>query len=205
MAAILDVIYSIILGGILLLTVVDANQIASETYSVYNGDMLVQELLVSTAQMLEGEVRNMGYGVPETTAPVIYADTNRIRFLIDLGRNGGAIDTVTYSVGPTSELTKTMNDLDRYMYRSVNTSAAVKVGVVTMLRFRYMAADGYQLPTPVDVGSLSEVFIVEITMEVQNPYAEKRDPKKVKQGERTALYSSSLWQQTRLASQNTRR
>lgn len=205
MAAILDVIYSIILGGMLLLTVVDANQIASETYSVHNGDMLVQELLVSTAQMLEGEVRNMGYGVPETVSPVIFADTNRIRFLIDLGRNGGTIDTITYTVGSTSELSKTMNDLDRYLYRSVNTGAAVRVGVVTLLRFRYMAADGYQLPTPVDAGSLSEVFIVEITMEVQNPYAERRDPKKVKQGERTALYSSSLWQQTRLASQNTRR
>lgn len=205
MAAILDVIYSIILGGILLLTVVDANKIANETYSKYNGDMLVQELLVSTAQMLEGEVRNMGYGVPQEVAPVVYADTNRIRFLVDLGRNGGAIDTVTYYVGPTSELTKTMNDQDRYLYRSVNTSAAIKVGVVTLLRFRYMTADGYQLPTPVSSGSLSEVFIVEITMEVQNPYAELRNSKQVKQGQRNANYSSSLWQQTRLASQNTRR
>jgi hypothetical protein len=42
-------------------------------------------------------------------------------------------------------------------------------------------------------------------MEVQNPYAMMRSKEQVMGGERNALYSSSLWQQTRLASQNTRR
>jgi hypothetical protein len=42
-------------------------------------------------------------------------------------------------------------------------------------------------------------------MEVQNPYALYRPPGMVMAGERDALYSTSYWQQTRLASQNFRR
>ncbi len=204
MSVLLDIIGSMFLGGILLLTVIDANQIASENYSVYNGDMLVQELLIGTAQMLEGELRNMGYGVPETQGTIVQAETSRIGFLIDLGRDG-SIDTVRYYVGLPAELSKTMNKLDRFLYRKVNNAAALKVGVVTILRFRFLTIDGEQLPTPVVSTRLSEANIVEITMEVQNPYAENRRPGQVKSGEREAMYSSSLWQQTRLASQNSRR
>ena len=42
-------------------------------------------------------------------------------------------------------------------------------------------------------------------MEVQNPYALYRPQGMVAAGERNALYSTSYWQQTRLASQNFRR
>ena len=204
MVVILDIIGSMILGGILLLTVIDANQIASENHSLYNGDMLVQEILIGNAQMLEGELRNMGYGVPENQRSIVMADTNRIGFLLDLGRDG-SVDTVTYYVGLPAELTKTMNELDRFLYRKVNTTAAMKVGVVTLLKFRYITLNGEQMTTPVDTSRLSEAYTVEITMEVQNPYAISRDPGQVAAGERNALYSSSLWQQTRLASQNSRR
>jgi hypothetical protein len=40
---------------------------------------------------------------------------------------------------------------------------------------------------------------------VQNSNALARNSVQVQEGERSALYSSSLWQQTRLASQNSRR
>jgi hypothetical protein len=52
---------------------------------------------------------------------------------------------------------------------------------------------------------LNEIHVVEVTMEVQNPYAIYRPRDQVQAGERDALYSTSLWQQTRLASQNSRR
>jgi len=205
MAAMLDIIYSMVLGSVLLLTVIDSNQIASENHSMYNGDMLVQELLIGTAQLLEGELKNMGFGVPENHQTVMDADTGRISFLVDLGRDGGLIDTVTYVVGPISELSNTMNELDRYLYRKRNGDAPQQVGIVTILRFRYLNVVGEELSTPVDSTQLTEIYIVEVTMEVQNPYAIYRDPRQVRPGERDALYSSSLWQQTRLASQNSRR
>jgi hypothetical protein len=99
----------------------------------------------------------------------------------------------------------TQNELDRPLYRRVNHDEPKVVGSVTTFAFRYLTRSGEVLATPVISTRLSEIHSVEITVEVQNPYAMMRDKGSVQQGERDALYSSSLWQQTRLASQNTRR
>ncbi len=205
MATLLDLLSSMIFGGVLLIIILNANDIAAENHSVYNGDVLVQELLVSTARLIEGEFRNMGFGVSEKQAAVTYADTSRIAFLCDLGRDGGFIDTVKYALGPTSELHRTQNELDRYLYRGINAGALLKVGVVTLFKLRFMTRSGEELPTPVSSDRRSEIHVVEVTMEVQNPYAISRRKTEIVEGQRTALYSSSLWQQTRLASQNSRR
>jgi len=79
------------------------------------------------------------------------------------------------------------------------------VGAVTMFHLRYFTRDGSELVAPVAWDQLQEVYMVEVTMEVQSPTAPARDPAMVNAGERDRLFSSSLWQQTRLASQNTRR
>jgi hypothetical protein len=208
MGTLLDLLASTIFGGVLLLIVLDANEIANENHSKYNGDQLVQEMLVSTVRLLEGELRNMGFGVPDTATntPIVrYADTSRIAFLCDLGRDGGFIDTVKYRIGPISELQSTKNELDRYLYRKINSDPELKVGVVTVFKMRYLTQSGVPIATPVPSDELSEIGVVEVTLEVQNPYAISRQAAMVRPGERDALYSSSLWQQTRLAGQNYRR
>jgi hypothetical protein len=204
MVALLDYLSSMILGGMLILNILSANDIATETYSVYEGDMIVQEMLITTVQLLEGEFRNMGYGVPEDQKTILSGDTSRVTFLIDLGSDG-TVDTVAYELGPTSELAHTMNTRDRYLYRSVNGGGAKKVGVVTLFRLRYLASNAEVLTAPVASDRLSEVFEIEVTLEIQNPYALYTADGKVSGSQKTALFSSSFWQQTRLASQNTRR
>ncbi|MBM2839651.1 MAG: hypothetical protein HW412_179 [Bacteroidetes bacterium] len=205
MGTLIDLLSSTIFGGVLLVIILNANEIAAENHSKYHGDELVQEMLVSTARLIEGEFRNMGYGVPDTLTTVKYADTSRISFLCDLGRDGGFIDTVKYRIGTISELLTTKNELDRYLYRKVNTETELKVGVVTIFNLNYMTLSGDTLPSPVPSDRLSEIYVVEVTMEVQNPFAISRQAAMIRPGERDALYSSSLWQQTRLASQNSRR
>jgi hypothetical protein len=125
-------------------------------------------------------------------------------FLSDINRDG-MVDTVGYSVGSVDEASSTPNELDRFLKRSVNHQFTHNVGVVTMFSLRYFTQSGELLSTPVSPSRLSEIYTVELTVEVQNPVAPARDPSMVKSGERDALYSSSLWQQTRLASQNNRR
>lgn len=100
---------------------------------------------------------------------------------------------------------QTMNELDRPLYRRVNSENSLMVGAVTVFRLRYLTRSGAMLSTPVVTGQLSEIYSVDITMEVQNPYAQSRPKEMVQAGERDALYSSSLWQQTKLSSQNMRR
>lgn len=205
MAVVLDIIMSTVLGGILILNVLTANDMAAEYSSVYSGDMIVQEILVTTAQYIEGEFRNMGFGVPQGQPTIVYADSSTISFLIDVNRTGVNVDTVRYTLGSTAELMDTPNELDRNLYRSVNGGNRMTVGVVTIFRLRYITRTGVTLTTPVPTDRLGEVQEVEITMEIQNPYAMSRRPGETKDGERNALYSSSFWQQTRLASQNSRR
>ncbi len=204
MQYLLDLIAATILGAGLLLIIMTANDISSESHSVYNGDALVQEILVQTAYLLEGELRNMGVGIPESQGAITWADTSSIRFLYDVNRDS-IPDTVQYYAGTVGEFGGTPNELDRPLYRTVNGGNKMIVGSVTVFRFRFLTRLGDELSTPVPASQLTEIHSVEITMEVQNPYAVSRSSKQVKAGERTALYSSSIWQQTRLASQNNRR
>ncbi len=204
MSDILDYLSSIMMGGMLMINVLNANDVANETYSVYEGDITVQEMLVTTVQVLEGEFRNMGFGVPEATSTVLDADSTSITFLIDLDPSTTPIDTVRYFTGAISELNYTQNVNDRYVYRTVNGGSGMKIGVVTIFRLRYITMGGETLPTPVPTDRLSEVHEVEITLEVQNPYAIHAAGTSGT-GTENMLHSSSYWQQTRLASQNSRR
>ena len=205
MAIIFDLIGSMIFGGALFLIILTANSSALETQTTSHGDMLVQEMLVNVAQLVEGEFRNMGFGIPEGQPTITGADTGTITFLTSLDRSGVNIDTVTYSVGDTTELAATQNEMDRYLFRKVNGGPREAVGVVTIFSLRYLTRLGDLLPVPVASSSLGEIHTVEVTMEVQNSAAPYRPKEAVQTGERNALYSSSLWQQTRLTSQNTRR
>jgi hypothetical protein len=45
------------------LIIINANVVVFEGWFAYNGEMLVQEMLISTATLIEGEFRNMGYRV----------------------------------------------------------------------------------------------------------------------------------------------
>lgn len=204
MNEILDYISSVMMGGMLMINILTANDVANETYSVYEGDMTVQEMLVTTVQVLEGEFRNMGFGVPESVPTVLAADSTSITFLIDLDRTTAAIDTVRYFTGTIAELAYTQNERDRYIYRTVNGTSGMKVGVVTIFGLRYITMGGETLPTPVPTDRLSEIHEVEITLEVQNPYAVHAAGTSGT-GAQNMLHSSSYWQQTRLASQNSRR
>jgi hypothetical protein len=208
MSVMLDILFSMIMGGMLLLNVLRAQDLVYENSSTYQGDVLVQEMLITQVQYVEGELRNMGYGLAQGTRAILAAGDSSITFLTDIGRNGN-IDTVTYSVGPVSELSRTQNEMDKYLRRTVKLPGIgtdqSNAGVVTYFRLRYLTATLDTLTTPVSSSDIDRIAEVEVSMEVQNPYALYRPAGMVAAGERNALYSTSYWQQTRLASQNFRR
>jgi hypothetical protein len=204
MQSLIDFMGSIFFGGAMLSIILSAHDIANENQSVYNGDLLVQEMLVQTSYLVEGEFRNMGVGVPDDGQIVFAADTSAISFLYDIDRNG-VPDTIAYTMGTTADMAGTQNPRDRPLFRRVNGGTSARVGVVTTFHLRYLTRTGDLMATPVPAGSLSEVHSVEITMEVQNPYAVLSSGGEVAGTTDNALYSNTLWQQTRLASQNSRR
>jgi len=207
MSVMLDILISAIMGGMLLLNIISAQSIVTENTSMYNGDVLVQEMLIRQAQLIEGDIRNMGYGVPQDSVVILDARDTTMTFLIDADRSG-TIDTIKYFTGPVSELSATQNEMDRYLHRVIKKTSGtseILIGVVTFFRLRYMPIADSAFVTPVSAANRGRIKDVEVSMEVQNPYALYRPPGMVVTGERNALYSTSYWQQTRLASQNFRR
>lgn len=205
MSTMMDIIFSTVLGGVIILIVLNANIIIKETWTVYNSDVMVQNMMVETAQVVEGEFRNMGCGIDTSENTITQALDTCISFRMKIRPTNPVDDTITYYSGSTDELASTDNPLDRFLYRRMNGSYTHSVGVITQFRLRYFTKEGDSIRTPVSAGNLYYIKIIEITMEIQNPFAIYRDPTTVKAGEQKALYATSLWKQTRLASQNLKR
>jgi hypothetical protein len=205
MASAIDIMLAIALGGLLLLAIFNANAVVIENSTFLNGEMLVQQLLISTATLVEGEFRNMGVGVAQDSATIVVACDSAISFLSDFNRDG-TIDRVDYWLGPVHEIPGIQNDSVRLLHRRVSGGSVQAVGEVTKFKLRYFSQNEIDtLIPPVSGADLRSVKIIEITMEVQNRDALYRDPRDVHPGERNAFYSSSYWRQTRLASQNLKR
>jgi hypothetical protein len=206
MAVMFDIILSLLIGGLLLLSIINASSVINQNALIINGEMAVQQSLVSTAQLVEGEFRNMGFNVREDSATTITAATDTsISFKCDVDRDG-IVDVVSYWQGATSELSKTQNELDRFLHRRVNNGPIQSIGVVTKFNLRYFSQRELDtLIPPILPADLSAIKIIEITMEVQSQFGYYKDPKDLKANERKALYPSSFWRQTRLASQNLKR
>lgn len=216
MGTIIDIIISTILGGVLLIIALSANDLASENAFVYSGDLFVQQSLTTVVQLVERGLRNMGFGVPENQSVIIGAGKHSITYLIDFNRNR-TVDTVSYWIGPISELADTQNDSDRVLYRRVRPGTALEqlssiagedlsqphaIGYVTRFDLMYYSqAQLDTLPPPVAPSDLPLIRIIEITIEVQNPYAPYKRTV-VQPGEQEGLFSSSMWRQTRLVSRN---
>lgn len=219
MTTMIDIMISSVLGGVLLIVALTANDVAAENSFIYSGDLYVQQTLTAVVSMVEKDIRNMGYGVPAGEQVVVAADSDRIAFKMDFNRNG-TIDTVFYWLGPLSDLAYTQNDSDRVLYRKVlpglpgeqlspdageDLTIPQGIGFVTKFDLMYYSQSQVDtLPPPVAAGDLSMVKVIQITLEVQNPYAPYRQTV-VKPGEQEGLFSSSIWRQTRLVSRNLRR
>jgi hypothetical protein len=199
MSTLLDIIFASFLGGTITLITLNANMVIRQTWTSYNHQVIVQNMLISTAQILEGDLRNMGCGVAVATQTVTQADSTSITFLMALRPEpqSSSIKSIRYYTGPLSELSATDNPLDRWLYRQVD-GVATRIGMVTQFNLKYMDDNGEVVPAPIlDSDDLLRIRIIEITMEVQSPYVVLYDPDKTDK-----RYASALWKQTRLASQN---
>jgi hypothetical protein len=183
----LDLAGSFIIGGMLLVQIMNIHGNAQTAANLYSQTSIVQRNLTTVVNILEYDFRKMGYGVLDPTKCLLQADSNRISFLADIDRNG-VVDTITYYIGPESELSGTPNPHDKLLYRSVNGSTPRPNNLgVTDLHFRYFDQD-------MDVQTiLVAIKIVEISIAVQSVYPID------------GQYPSAYWKQTRIVSRNLNR
>lgn len=192
-SSLIDVLGSIVIGGLLILTILRINANQTENAMVYGSDRIVQRNLVEVAVLLETELRKIGYcadpnQIPSSVSVVQLADSNKIKFLTDFDRSG-TVDTVYYFTGSTSELNYTPNPRDRILYRKINGSspAAVSYGI-SEFSLLYFDALNDTLFFPISDPKLVKSLQVSFKIEDGAAYDNK--------------YSSSYWRLLRMSSRN---
>lgn len=208
---ILDLIASTMVFSTLLLISLRLNGSTMENVQAFREDIIVQQDLVAVSDLLEYDFRKIGYCkdftvITTPTLAIRYADTSRIRFWTDfpLAKSGsgydgdGTLDSLTYYVGPTSELADTPNPHDRLLYRVENNNTPVGVNMgVTQFQIQYFDALKNKLTTPVD--SCQKIQYLQITIQVEHPV---KWTKYYNTATYDTVYQSAYWRQVRLVAKN---
>jgi hypothetical protein len=192
-AALFDLVGSVIIGGVLLITLFKVNDNATRNTYGFSGELVVQENLVTSVEVLEYDFRKIGYcedpfAIPNTKRAILYADSTDITYLTDVDFDG-IPDTMRYYLGPPSELTGTPNPDDRMLYQEINgNTAGVNLGI-TLFKIKYFGALGEELSLPRSFPPTG-IFSMQIDIRIENTAAYDED------------YRYAFWRQIRLASRN---
>jgi hypothetical protein len=198
-SSLLDVVGSFVFGGILLLMGLQLNAGANEARAVYSINYNLQSNLTTLVGMIEIDFRKIGYcrdwrKLPDPSLSILTADSNRIKFLCDFDNNS-AVDTVTYRIGPPSELANTPNPFDCYLYRKVNSYAEQRFNLgLTQFRFTYKNVLDDTLFFPIADPRNVYYMILTIGVSSAQPYKMEymNDPSRYQ----------VLWKQMRLVTKN---
>jgi hypothetical protein len=198
-SSLLDIVGSFIFAGVLLLMGLNLNANANEVKAVYSGNYNLQANLTTVVELIEGDFRKIGYcrtwqKTADPSKSLRVADSTRIRFLCDYN-NDGSLDSVTYWLGPKSELGDTPNPNDCYLYRQINTSTASKMNFgLTQFSFAYRDAEDSTIAFPISNPRLAYYLTLTIAVSSPAPYEQEflDDPSKYQ----------VIWKQMRLITKN---
>jgi len=192
-STIIDILGSIIIGGILMTIAWRLSDAATEKTYNNSGELALQQNLATVAQIIEWDFRKIGFcadwnKLPDPTKAILYADTSSIKFLTDVDADGN-LDSIYYYLGPTSELSETENPRDRVLYRVVNDETPVKSNLgVTRFYLVYFDALGDSIHLPVDNYGIIASIEINVVVENVSAYDQK--------------YSSAYWRQIRMVARN---
>ncbi|MCU0365065.1 MAG: hypothetical protein MUE93_05270 [Ignavibacteriaceae bacterium] len=195
-STIIDVLGSLIIGGLLLLILMRLNGTVTEHYYVTGSDRNLQRALAETAILIEKDFRKMGYcadpyKITETMDIVIVADSDFISYYTDVDKDEN-LDVMTYFVSDTNALAATKNPRDRILYRQINSDTPLMISTnITRFLLEYYDVFGNKLTSP--VASPGNITHMKISMRVEDPEAYNEQ------------YSNAYWQQVRLTSKNLRK
>lgn len=190
---ILDIIGSIIIAGILMLSIFRVNNSSTEDLYRGTGNLVAQTNLATVVQILETDFRKIGYcfdwkQIPVPTEAILYADSVSIRYLTDVDKNG-IVDTMYYYFDPITDIPGTPNPRDRILYNVVNGETPVGVNLgVTQYRMEFFNSLGTKLNFPITDPREIYTMQIDITVEDVAAYDQK--------------YQTIFWRQIRMAARN---
>src|SRR4030042_1383465 len=134
MAYLLELVGSTIIGGLVILMILQVNSSILDSSTTLSMDKLSQTNLTSLVEEIEYDLRKIGFKAT-TGAKIITAGTNTISYRCDIDNNG-TIDTVAYLMSDTTALSSTANPRDRLLYRTVNGSPSNLTSNLGVTNFR---------------------------------------------------------------------
>jgi hypothetical protein len=190
---ILDIIGSIIIAGIIMISIFRLQNSSTEDLYRGTGNLTAQTNLATVVQILETDFRRIGYcadwqQIPVPTESILYADSNSIRYLTDIDQNG-LIDTMYYHFDPVTDIPSTPNPRDRFLYRTINAEAPADVNMgVIQFKMEFYNSLGTKLNFP--LADPREIYSMQIDITVEDvaAYDEK--------------YQTIFWRQIRMAARN---
>jgi len=138
MSEVFDYVGAMIIGSIIVLMILGLYFNIMGTAAASTLDLIVQESLSSTTELLEYDFRLMGYRISDSVK-VTRADSNAISFKGDFDDNGTP-DSISYYIGKRSGVNNNPNAF--ILYRRLNKQQMVSNGAATMFRLWYYDAQG---------------------------------------------------------------
>lgn len=227
MANMIDIIGSMVLGGMILLLTLIVTDVNTRNFMNYNADAIVQSNLTHTAHLIEDDLRKMGYGIPEADQSTIIqiGTASHLKYLSQLNLNfkywpGSGIDDIPDTIEYQIILADTISfqDTTIYLYNvkktvkiTPNYNKTALLGRISNSDvFRYLDQVGHEVSV-ILAARMVEVTLVSLNQDiVLSPELVSKELKGIeneefRKQELLRLLRPSFWRQTRLVSQNLRR
>ena len=168
MNILLDILGSTIIGGLIVLMLMNFNIFQSSTKFASDSELKLQQNAKTLAEIINYDLRKIGYDYSNTA--FVEADSERISFYSDIDRNG-SIDILSYFLGDTSEATETTNPKDRILYRVVNSDTIKGPSLgLTKAKFSYLDEVYTETATLTDIKYVRAELWVESIQPVGEEY-----------------------------------
>jgi len=164
MQTVLDMIFSALIGGLILLSVHSLNNTLANAAAEKTVTTEVQENIAALTDILEYDLRKTGYN-NFGSAHFKMAESSRVYVRGDFNNDGNP-DSVFYYLGSSPDLLQN-NPRSRILYRSYNggPATAIRLGITRFRLWYYDAAD-LPLATTPGVSDISAVVNIKVALDV---------------------------------------
>jgi len=168
MTVMLDIILSVVLFGMIVLSVMNIN--INMSNQNYQGliEFHTQTEAIQLARIIEFDFRKIGYTIPTASRPAIQiAETSHVRFKTNLQNSPGATDMVDYTLGGLVSVS--VNPRDRMLVRTENTTSIyINYSVVRFLLSYYNSRDSL-LVAPITGALRDSIRSVKVMLILESP------------------------------------
>ncbi len=168
MNTMLDILGSFVLGGLVIMLLVQVDS-TTRTYNYQKQfDMLNQERIIGTNDAVQDDFYKIGYRIKGSK--IILADSVGIKFYTDYN-NDGIVDTVRYYLGSKGALANTVNPQDMPLFKTVNGGKQIFIEAVTNFKLIYFDSSGTALTyaSLLNQSSRNTVKCIQVRIDCQSP------------------------------------